>query len=78
MCDEQLRTCKEHIRTTKNIQTYSREFKWLLSCFNHKFSSWQYKNKLEKWIIPLCKIHITEETLSRGPKGGGKEELGKE
>ena len=26
-CDEQLKTCKEHIRTFKNIQTYSREFK---------------------------------------------------
>ena len=25
--DEQLKTCKEHIRTFKNIQTYSREFK---------------------------------------------------
>ena len=26
-CDEQPRTCEEHIRTFKNIQTYSREFK---------------------------------------------------
>ena len=26
-CDEQLRTYEEHIRTFKNIQTYSREFK---------------------------------------------------
>ena len=26
-CDEQLKTCEEHIRTFKNIQTYSREFK---------------------------------------------------
>ena len=25
--DEHLRTCEEHIRTFKNIQTYSREFK---------------------------------------------------
>ena len=25
--DEQLRTYEEHIRTFKNIQTYSREFK---------------------------------------------------
>ena len=37
-----------------------------------------HKNKLGKWIIPSCKIHIVEEgTLGRGPKGGGKEELGK-
>ena len=37
------------------------------------------KNKLEKWIIPSCKIHVVEdETLEGGPKGGGKEELGEE
>ena len=36
-------------------------------------------NKLEKWIIPLCKIHmVEEETLGRDPKGGGQEELGEE
>ena len=36
-------------------------------------------NKLEKRIIPSCKIHmVEEETLGRGPKGGGKEELGGE
>ena len=33
-------------------------------------------NKLEKGIILSCKIHmVEEETLGRGPKGGGKEEL---
>ena len=37
------------------------------------------KNKLGKGIIPSCNIHtMEEETLSRGPKGGGKEELGEE
>ena len=37
------------------------------------------QNKLGKGIIPSCKIHtIKEETLGRGPKGGGKEELGEE
>ena len=37
------------------------------------------KNKLGKVIIPLCKIHVGEkETLGRGPKGGGKKELGEE
>ena len=36
-------------------------------------------NKLGKRIIPLYKIHmVEEETLSRGLKGGGKEELGGE
>ena len=36
-------------------------------------------NKLEKWIIPLYKIHmVEEETLGRGLKSGRKEELGGE
>ena len=36
-------------------------------------------NKLEKRIIPSRKIHTVEkETLGRGPKGGGQEELGEE
>ena len=36
-------------------------------------------NKLWKEIIPSCKIHmVKEETLGRGPKGGGNEELGEE
>ena len=34
------------------------------------------KNKLGKLIIPSYKIHMVEEdTLGRGPQGGGKEEL---
>ena len=37
------------------------------------------QNKLGKWIIPSCKIHmVEEETLGRSPKDGGKEELGEE
>ena len=37
------------------------------------------KNKLGKGIIPSCKTHMVEkETLGRGPKDGGKEELGEE
>ena len=37
------------------------------------------KNKLGKEIIPSCKIHmVKEETLDRGSKSGGKEELGEE
>ena len=37
-------------------------------------------NKLGKGIIPSCKIYMVkeEETLGRGPKGRGKEELGEE
>ena len=39
----------------------------------------QKKKQLGKWIISSCKIHmVEEETLERGPKGGGKEELGEE
>ena len=35
------------------------------------------QNKLGKEIIPPCKIHmVKEETLGRGPTGGGKEKLG--
>ena len=72
-------TTKNMWRTYKNIHTYSKEFKWLLSCFNLKLSLWQHQKQLEKKIIPLCKIHIVEEeTLEGGPKGGGKEELGEE
>ena len=37
------------------------------------------KKLLGKWIIPSCKIHmVEEETLNRGPKGGGKKELADE
>ena len=33
-------------------------------------------NKLRKGIIPSCKIHmVKEETLGRGPTGGGKKKL---
>ena len=36
-------------------------------------------NKLRKWIIPSCKVHmVEEETFGRGPKGGGKQELEEE
>ena len=36
-------------------------------------------NKLGKGITPLCNIHtVEEETIGRGLKGGGKEELGEE
>ena len=35
------------------------------------------KNKLGKVIIPSRKIHtVEEEILGKGPKGGGKKEIG--
>ena len=60
-CDEQSRTCEEHIRTIKNIQTYSRRFKELLSCFNPKFSSWQHKKQVKEM----------DYTFMQYPYGGG-------
>ena len=54
---EQPRTCEEHIRTIKNIQTYSRE----LSCFNLKFSSWQLKQTVRE----------NDYTFMQDPYGGG-------
>ena len=63
-------TCKEHIRTIKNIQIYSMK----LSCFNIRFSN--INKQLGKEIILSCKIHmVEEETLDGGPKGEGKEKL---
>ena len=43
-CDKQPRTCEKHIRTIKNIQTYSMK----LLYFNLKFSSWQHKQTVRK------------------------------
>ena len=37
------------------------------------------ERRVGKEIIPSCKVHMMEEeTLSRGLKGGRKEELGEE
>ena len=37
------------------------------------------KTSKGKGIIPSCNIHtVEEEILGKGPKGGGKEELGEE
>ena len=59
--DEQPRTYEEYIRTFKNIQTYSRDFKLLLSCFNPKFSSWQHKKQVRE----------IDYTFMQYPCGGG-------
>ena len=53
--------------------TYSCISLVLILNYNHG----NINKQLGKWIIPSCKIHMVEEgTLDRGPKGGGKEELG--
>ena len=75
-CDEQPRTCEEHIRTFKHIQENLNNYYHALILNSHHGKT---KNKLGKEIISSCNIHtVEEETLSRGPKGGGKEELGEE
>ena len=75
-CDEQQRTCEEHIRTFKHIQENLNNYYHALILNFHRGNT---KNKLRKGIIPSCNIHtVEEETLGRGSKGGGKEELGEE
>ena len=73
-CDEQSRTCEEHITTFKHIQENLNNYYHALILNSHHDNT---KNKLRKGIIPSCNIHtVEEETLGRGPKGEGKEELG--
>ena len=67
---------QEHIRTFKHIQEKLNSYYHALILNSHLGNT---KNKLRKWIIPSCNIHtVEEETLGKGPKGGGKEELGEE
>ena len=74
--DEQSRTCEEYIRTFKHIQENLKNYYHALILNSHYGNT---KNKWKKWIIPSYNIHtVEEETLGRGPKGGGKEELGEE
>ena len=70
----QTRDTHKHLRTFKHIQNnLNSYYHTLILNSNHGNT----KNKLGKWIISSCKIHIVEEeTLGRGPKGRGKEELG--
>ena len=75
-CDEQSRTCEEHIRIFKHIQEDLNNYYHDLILNSHHDN---IKNKLGKGIIPSCNIRtVKEKTLGRGPKGGGKEELGEE
>ena len=73
-CDEQPRTCEKHIRTFKYIQeTLNNYYHTLILNSYHS----NINKQLRKGIILSCKIHMVEEqTLGRGPTGGGKEELG--
>ena len=73
-CDEQSRICEKHLRTFKHIQKNLNNNYHALILNSHHGNN---KNKLGKWIIPLCKIYtVGEETLGGSFKGGGKEELG--
>ena len=62
------------LRTFKHIQGNLNNYYNALILNSHHDN---ITNKLGKWIIPSCKIHMMEEeTLGRGPKGRGKKELG--
>ena len=73
---EHIMNNQEHIKTFKHIQeNLNNYYHALILNFHHD----NIKNKLGKGIIPSCRIHTMEkETLGRGPKGGGKEELREE
>ena len=67
---EHMMNTQKHLRTFKYIQSNLNNYCHALILNSHHGN---IKNKLEKWIIPSCKIHtVEEETLGRG-----KEELGK-
>ena len=66
-CDEQPRTCEEYIKTIMNIQTYSKEFKWLLSCFNLKLSLWKHKKTIKE----------RDYTFMQNPYDGGRDSWGR-
>ena len=80
----------EHVmnkqKHVKNIQEQLRAFKHIQDNLNNYYHSLILnfhhdiiKNQLGKKTILSCKIHMMEEeTLDRGLKGGGKEELGEE
>ena len=75
-CDKQSRICEKHIRTFKHIQENLNNYYHTLILNSYYGNT---KNKLGKGIILSCNIHtVEEETLGRGPKGGGKEELEEE
>ena len=69
---------QKHIRTFKHIQGNLNDYYHTLILNSHHGNK-KKKKKLGKGIISSCKIYmVKEETLGRGPKSGGKEELGEE
>ena len=68
---------QEHIRTFKHIQENLNNYYHALILNIHHGN---INKHLGNEIIPLCEIYMVEEgeTLGRGPKGGGKEELEEE
>ena len=72
---EHVKNTKEHLRIFKHIQeNLNNHYHALILNYHHGNT----KKQVREEIIPSCKIHMVEEeeTLGRGPKGGGKEELG--
>ena len=73
---EYMKNTQEHLKTFKHTQENLNNYYHALILNFHLGNT---KNKLRKGIIPSCNIHtVEEESLGRGPKGGGKEELGEE
>ena len=71
---EYVKNTQEHLKTFKHIQENLNNYYHTLILNSHHDNT---KNKLGKEIIPSCNIHtVVDETFGRGPKDGGKEELG--
>ena len=71
---EHVKNTQKHLRTFKHIQENLNNYYHGLILNSHHGNT---RNKLSKGIILSCKIHMVEEgTFRRGPKGGGKEEMG--
>ena len=69
---ENVENIEEQLRTFKHIQLNLNDYYHALILNSHHGNT---KTQLGKMIIPSCNIHtVEEETLGRGPKGGGKEE----
>ena len=65
---------KKKLKTFKHIQRNLNDYYHALILNSHHGN---INKQLGNEIIPSCKIHMVEEkTLGRGPKDGGKEELG--
>ena len=64
---------REHVKNTYTFKYIQGNYHALILNSYHG----NINEQLGKRIILSCKIHMVDEgTLDRGPKGGGKEELG--